>query len=68
MDKTCKSNADCWVAIFDSWSGERVRNTWAIYRKARDNSEKSELIPDVAPGRHLLGSEAGDSVKAGPGT
>ena len=47
MDKTCKSDADCEVAIFRSRSGARVRNTWVICRKARDNSGKSELIPDV---------------------
>jgi len=67
VDKTCKSNADRWIAIFDGWSGERVRNTWVICRGDGDNSEKSELIPDVALGRHLSGSEAGDPVKAGPG-
>ncbi len=48
MDKTCKSNADYEVAIFRGWSGVRVRNTWVICREVGDNSEKSELIPDVA--------------------
>ncbi len=48
MDKTCKSNADYEVAIVRGWSGVRVRNTWVICREVGDNSEKSELIPDVA--------------------
>ncbi len=60
MDKTCKSNDDYGVAIFCSQSGARVRNTWTIYRKDWDNSEKSELIPDVVVGRHLLATEVGD--------
>ncbi len=60
MDKTCKSNADLRVAIFVSWSGARVRNTWAICREVGDNSLKGELIPDVAFGRHLLEVKVGD--------
>ena len=60
MDKTCKSNADFRVAIFWSWSGARVRNTWVICLEAWDNSEKSELIPDVIAGRHLSAIEVGD--------
>ena len=60
MDKTCKSSADCGVAIFRSRSGARVRNTWAICREVGDNSEKSELIPNVVAGRHLLAPKVGD--------
>ncbi len=60
MDKTCKSNAGCRVAIFGSRSGVRVRNTWVICREDRDNSEKSVLIPDVAVEGHPLAVEAGD--------
>ena len=60
MDKTCKSNADYEVAIFHSWSGARVRNTWVIYHEVGDNSLKGELIPDVMVGRHLLIIKAGD--------
>ena len=60
MDKTCKSNADYEVAIFHGRSGARVRNTWAIYRKAWNNSLKGELIPDVIFGRHLLKLKVGD--------
>ncbi len=60
MDKTCKSNEDCEVAIFRSQSGVRVRNTWTICREVGDNSEKSELIPNVAAGRHLPVAEVGD--------
>ena len=60
MDKTCKLNDYYEVAISCSESGVRVRNTWAIYRKAWDNSEKSELIPDVVFERHLLITKAGD--------
>ena len=60
MDKTCKSNANCQVAIFGSWSGARVLNTWVIYREARDNLLKGELIPDVTAERHLLAFEVGD--------
>ena len=60
MDKTCKSSANLRVAIFLSWSGARVRNTWVICREDGDNSLKGELIPDVDPGRHLLGSKVGD--------
>ena len=60
MDKTCKSNADCQVAIFGSRSGARVRNTWAIYREVWDNPEKSGLIPDVMFGGHLLNIKVGD--------
>ena len=60
MDKTCKSDADCRVAIFGSRSGVRVRNTWVICPEVGDNSLKGELIPNVDIGRHLLISEAGD--------
>ena len=60
MDKTCKSNADYQVAIFDSRSGARVRNTWAICREVGDNSLKGELIPNVKIGRHLLIFKVGD--------
>ena len=60
MDKTCKSNDDCEVAIFRSQSGARVRNTWVICLEVGDNSEKSELIPDVTLGRHLSGFKVGD--------
>ena len=48
------------VAIFLSWSGARVRNTWVICREAWDNSLKGELIPDVTIGRHLLIFKVGD--------
>ena len=60
MDKTCKSNADYGVAIFRGESGARVRNTWVICREARNNPEKSGLIPDVKIGRHLLIFKVGD--------
>ncbi len=60
MDKTCKSNDDCEVAIFRSWSGVRVRNTWTICRKVGDNSEKSELIPNVVVGGHPPITKVGD--------
>ena len=59
MDKTCKSNAYCRVAIFYSRSGERVRNMWVIYREVWDNLLKGELIPDVIDRRHLLGIKVG---------
>ena len=32
------------------FSGERVRNTWAIYREVGDSSPKGELIPHVIRG------------------
>ena len=60
MDKTCKSNDHCGVAIFRSESGARVRNAWAIYREAWNNSLKGELIPDVIVGGHPLTIKAGD--------
>ena len=60
MDKTCKSNDYCRVAIFGSGSGARVRNTWAICREDWDNLLKGELIPDVNVGRHLLTFKVGD--------
>ncbi len=60
MDKTCKSNGDLEVAIFPCHSGERVRNTWAIYREVGDNPEKSELIPDVALEWHHSKAKVGD--------
>ena len=47
MDKTCKSNGISFVAIQVMFSGERVRNTWAIYREVGDSSPKGELIPHV---------------------
>ncbi len=37
-----------------------MRNAWVICREAWNNSEKSELIPDVMTERHLLVIEAGD--------
>ena len=60
MDKTFKSSADSRVAIFLSWSGARVRNTWVICREVWDNSLKGELIPDVKIGGHLLIFKVGD--------
>ena len=60
MDKTCKSNADIQVAIFECRSGARVRNTWVICREVGDNLLKGELIPDVNVGRHLLTFKVGD--------
>ena len=60
MDKTCKSNANFGVAIFRSWSGERVRNMWVICREVWDNLLKGELIPDVIAGRYLLVIKVGD--------
>ena len=60
MDKTCKSDADCRVAIFGGWSGVRVRNTWVICREVGDNSLKGELIPDVDLEWNRLGSKVGD--------
>ena len=38
-----------------------MRNTWVICLEARDNSEKSELIPDVISDWHQLLLEVGDS-------
>ena len=60
MDKTCKSDADCRVAIFGSRSGVRVRNTWVICPEVGDNSLKGELIPNVKTGGHPLVFEVGD--------
>ena len=60
MDKTCKSSGTFRVAIFGISSGARVRNTWAICLEAWNNSEKSELIPDVIIGGHLLILKVGD--------
>ena len=60
MDKTCKSNGVLGIAIFPAFSGVRVRNTWVICLEARDNSEKSELIPDVINGWHQLLLKVGD--------
>ena len=60
MDKTCKSNDYHRVAIFCGGSGVRVRNTWTIYLKVGDNSEKSELIPNVVAGGHPLAPKVGD--------
>jgi hypothetical protein len=60
VDKTCKSNAICTVAIQCMLSGARVRNTWVICREVGDNSLKGELIPNVVTGGHLLVTEVGD--------
>ena len=60
MDKTCKSNDYYRVAIFDSESGARVRNAWEICLEAWNNSEKSELIPNVIIERHLSILKVGD--------
>ena len=60
MDKTCKSSANSGVAIHQSLSGARVRNTWVICREVGDNLLKGELIPNVIIGRHLLMIEVGD--------
>ena len=60
MDKTCKSNDYYRVAIFGSESGARVRNAWGICLEVWNNSEKSELIPDVTIGGHLLIFKVGD--------
>jgi len=60
VDKTCKSSEIFRVAIFEIFSGERVRNTWAICHEVGDNSLKGELIPNVVFGRHLLNTEVGD--------
>jgi hypothetical protein len=47
VDKTCKSN-DCeFVAILIRSSGERVCNTWVIFRKVWHNALKSALILDM---------------------
>ena len=43
-----------------------MRNTWVIYREVRDNSEKSELIPDVIAWGHPWAVKVGDPAKAGP--
>ena len=60
MDKTCKSSESLRVAIFASFSGGRVRNTWVIYHKDRNNLLKGELIPDVIAGGHPLALKVGD--------
>jgi hypothetical protein len=60
VDKTCKSNANFRVAIFWSWSGARVRNTWVICREVWDNLLKGKLILNVMFGRHLLNLKVGD--------
>ena len=60
MDKTCKSSAGYGVAIFRSWSGARVRNTWVICREDWDNLLKGELIPNVTIGGHPLVVKVGD--------
>ena len=60
MDKTCKSDADCRVAIFSSRSGVRVRNTWVIRPEVGDNSLKGELIPNADIEGHPLISKVGD--------
>ena len=48
------------VAIFPSWSGARVRNTWVICREVWNNLLKGELIPDVKTRRHLRVFKVGD--------
>ena len=60
MDKTCKSNGKHSIVILDVSSGERVRNTWVIYRKVGNNFEKSMLIPDVIYLGHPEQIKAGD--------
>ena len=47
LDKTCKSNGALQVAIFEVFSGERVRNTWITFREAGDSPGKLGLIPHV---------------------
>ncbi len=42
------------------FSGERVRNTWAIYREVRNNPSKGELMPDVISLGHPDEIKAGD--------
>ena len=37
-----------------------MRNTWVICREVGDNSEKSELIPDVIARGNLLAVKVGD--------
>jgi hypothetical protein len=41
------------------FSGERVRNTWAICLKVGDSSAKAELIPHVMRGDIFLKSKPG---------
>ena len=60
MDKTCKSDDHCGVAIFRSESGVRVRNAWVICREVGDNLLKGKLIPNVAVWGHLRAGKAGD--------
>ncbi len=60
MDKTCKSSEDLLVAISAGLSGARVRNTWVICPEVGDNSEKSELIPNVIAGEHSPALKAED--------
>ena len=60
MDKTCKSNAGILAAMLVYRSGERVRNTWVIYREVGNNLPKGRLIPDETSPRHLGGLKAGD--------
>ena len=47
MDKTCKSNDCKFVAILTYSSGERVCNTWVIFREVWHNALKSALILDM---------------------
>ena len=49
VSKACKSNGFSAVAIRQSVSGKRERNTLVTYPKVRHNSAKAELIPDVIP-------------------
>ena len=65
MDKTCKSSGAWAAAMWRMFSGARVRNTWVICPEDRDNSGKSELIPDVVAGGYPPATEAG---AARPGT
>ena len=37
-----------------------MRNTWAIYREAWNNSLKGELIPDVKIEKHFFIFKVGD--------
>ena len=60
MVEACKSNANFLLAIVEGLSGERERNTWAIYLLVGDNSAKVELIPNVVGWRHLRPTKVGD--------
>jgi hypothetical protein len=62
VDKTCKSNGTTFVAIQMLFSGERVRNTWAICRKVGDSSPKGELIPHVVREDIFLNPKPGIAI------